>query len=254
MAIDLPPLHHALPFLAPLSDERASTLCDFLARTAAGTIVDAGCGWAELLLRALERAPDLRGIGIDLDEASIRVGREHAMARSLGDRVDLVAGDARTLIPDQAGAVICIGASQIWGPPVEDNQPIGYRAALDALRECLQPGMPAVFGEGIWVAAPTPAAIRPLAGRDDEFVDLHQLHNIARDCGFVIERSHQASLAEWDRFEAGFAAGYVDWLARNPDDHPEAEQILTRLATQADNYSNGYRGVLGMAYLELVAG
>ncbi len=69
----------------------------------------------------LTRAPGLRGLGADLDGPAIAHGRSVAVERGLADRVDLVEGDAEAAAPDEAEAVICIGASQICGADVAES-------------------------------------------------------------------------------------------------------------------------------------
>ena len=239
--------------MAPLSDERAAKLCDFVAGNARGTVVDAGCGWAQLLIRIAERAPGVEGLGIDLDAEAVAHGQALARERGVAGRISLIGGDVKAHLPQTAGAVLCIGASQIWGPPVEARLPLDYRSALRAMRALLEPGSPAVYGEGIWTAQPTPEAIAPLANRTDEFVFLADLLDTARACGFAVVRVHQATLDEWDEFESGYAARYARWLAAHPDDHPDAAAVRARMLAQSDAYFRGYRGVLGMAYLELLA-
>ncbi len=246
------PLHQDLTFLSPLSDERAARLVGFLTGHEPATVLDVGCGWAELLLRVLESAPTASGLGLDLDEESLARARRVAAERGLERRATFETRDAR----DVAGpfdAVTCIGASQIWGPDVEEAQPLDYAAALRALRALLPRGGRLVYGEGIWSAPPTPAATAPLSGRDDEYVTLGRLVTIAESLGFGVMAVHEASLDEWDAFESGFAGGWVRWLAEHEPDDPAAEEVRSRLARQHAAYLDGYRGVLGLAYLHLVA-
>ena len=172
MPAELSPFHRDLTFMAPLSEERANTLVGFLAANFSGLVVDVGCGWAELLLRVLEASPRSRGLGIDLKPASIEHAMSVARQRHLSDRLTLIVGDAKEKMPTSAQAVICIGASQIWGPRVEAKAPLNYRAALSAVRSVIEPGAPVVYGEGTWAATPTDAAIAPLAGRRDEYLFL----------------------------------------------------------------------------------
>ncbi len=247
-----PPLHHDLTFLAPLSDERAGRLVSFLTEHRPATVLDVGCGWAELLLRVLEAAPSTTGLGIDLDEESLAQATAAAARRGLGDRVRFEAQDARS-VTGPFDAVTCIGASQIWGPDVAEAQPLDYGAALAALRGLLPRGGRLVYGEGIWSAPPTPAATAPLSGRDDEYVVLADLVALAEAHGFGVMGVHEASLDEWDAFESGFAAGWVRWLADHEPDDPDAADVRARAARQHASYLGGYRGVLGLAYLHLVA-
>ena len=147
-------------------------------------MLDIGCGWAELLLRVLERAPDAIGEGVDLDAVAIAHGQALADSRGLTDRVDLRVSDALDL---QGGwdRVVCIGASQVWGAPVEELQPLPYAAALAALRALVPRGGRLVYGDGIWSRPPTPAAVAPLAGRDDEFRTLGEVAELAVEAGFA---------------------------------------------------------------------
>lgn len=253
MPLELDPFHRELTFMAPLSEARGARLCDFVAANARGTVVDAGCGWAELLIRVLEAAPKIQGLGIDLDADAVAHGQALARERGVADRISLIVGDVKAHLPEAAGAVLCIGASQIWGPPVEARQPLDYRSALEAIRALLQPGAPAVYGEGIWTATPTPEAMAPLANRVDEYLFLPDLLDTVRDCGFVVVRAHQATLDEWDAFESGFTARHARWLGKHPADHPDAAAVRARMLAQSNAYFRGYRGVLGMAYLELLA-
>ena len=48
-------------------------------------------------------------------------------------------------------------------------------------------------------------------------------------------------------------AGYETWLATHSPDDPEAAAVRDRVADQRAAYADGYRGVLGMGYLQLVA-
>jgi SAM-dependent methyltransferase len=252
MSPDLPPTYDDLTFLSPLSDRRAAGLVDFLAAGSPAVVLDLGCGWGELLLRVVERVPTARGHGVDQDEPALARGRELAAERGLADRVRFEAADARSLA-GPADAVICIGASQIWGDPVDAAGPLDYVAALTALRALLPRGGRLVYGEGIWSRPPTPAATAPLAGRDDEYVDLGTLTRLATDHGFAVLGAGEATLDEWDEFEGGFTAGYARWLLDHPNNHPEAEQVRDLATRQRAAYFGGYRGILGLAYLRLVA-
>jgi len=242
-----------LVFMAPLSEARAGGLVRFLADGLTGTVLDLGCGWGELLLRVLAAAPGASGVGVDADEAAIARARAAAEERGLTDRASFVAGDARTDGPALADAVVCIGASQIWGAPVEANEPVAYAAALAALRSRVDRGGRVVYGEGIWSRPPTPEAAAPLSGRLDEMVPLVELVELAVAAGFAPVAVQEAGLDEWDAFESGYAARWATWLAEHGTDHPDAAAVLERAARQRAGYLGGYRGVLGLAYLSLLA-
>jgi len=135
IAIELTAAHEALTFMTPLSQARADTLVDFLADGLAATtdplVLDVGCGWAELLLQVLDAVPSATGIGVDTNRDATTHGRNLAASRGMAGRVELYCADARTGSPEEADAVICIGASQIWGHPgcAPMNRAIGSVAA-----------------------------------------------------------------------------------------------------------------------------
>ncbi len=251
MTINLRPPHDNLTFMTPLSEERADALVRFLG-SGTHAVLDLGCGWAELLLRTVAASPVASGIGVDSDEVAVAHGRDLARERGLAERVDLRVGDARQ-VEAGADAVICIGASQIWGPPVEDGLPLDYASALAALRAMVSPGARVLYGEGVWSSAPTPEAVAPLSGRLDELVPLAGLLEVAADHGFLPLTVHEASLDEWDEFESGYSACYAEWLVEHGGDHPDADEVRALATRQRAAYYAGYRGVLGMAYLGLLA-
>jgi hypothetical protein len=78
-------------------------------------------------------------------------------------------------------------------------------------------------------------------------VDLADAH------GFAVVAVHEADLDEWDTFESGFTARYARWLAEHAPDHRDAEEVRGLAARQHASYFGGYRGILGLAYLQLVA-
>ena len=246
--LELPPLYESLTWLTPLSEERAAHLVAFLSDPAPAEVLDMGCGWGELLLRVLTAAPQARGRGVDSASASIDRAKQQALARGLHNRATFDSTHGAEAQDRPADAVICIGASQIWGPPVEDAQPLDYAAALRALRALVLPGGRLVYGEAIWSATPHPAATAPLAGRDDEYLTADALREQIRAAGFEVVDGDQASVQEWDVFEAGYRDRFTRWLEAHDASHPAAGQVRRQYVEQRAAYEQGYRGVLGMAY------
>lgn len=245
-----------LTFMAPLSEARAGRLIQFLARDLSGTVLDVGCGWGSLLLRILAAAPTAQGIGVDLDEASLLRAGELAQTAGLADRVEFRPVDvSHGGLDDLRGlsAALCVGASHAWPREDPDDPRMNYRGALRGLRSVVGHGGRVVFGDGIWSRPPTAAAIKPLGGRKDEMVGLPQLVEVAEDERFAVHAFHEATLDEWDVFESGYTARYAAWLGEAGAGDEARAEIEARARTQHTAYLGGYRGILGMAYLELIA-
>ena len=216
-------------------------------------MLDVGCGWGELLLRVAAAAPRARAVGVDLDESQLVEARRRAAERGLGATAVFEAADGVAAGPSPVEALVAVGASQVWGRDVAEGQSLDYSSALAAIRARVRRGGRVVYAEAIWSRSPTPEATAPLSGRSDEFVSLADLVDRAVGRGFAAVGVHEATLEEWDEFESGFTAGYATWLAEHDPDDPDAAEIRDRAARQRAGYLKGYRGVLGMAYLQLIA-
>ncbi|GAA2911867.1 MULTISPECIES: methyltransferase domain-containing protein [Streptomyces] len=239
-----PPRHTRLTFHGPLSEARADRLISRLTRNSPTTVLDIGCGWAELMLRVLTAAPDATGTGVDIDAEALARGREAATARGLADRVRFVEGSATETPQDPADLVLCLGASQALGDRLPE--------ALKELRLRVADGGRVLLGEGFWQRTPTPAELSgmwPDAAVTDHH-DLATLVDLAIEAGFRPEWTETASLDEWEEFESAYLADVEVWLAEHPG-HPLAAETRERADRHRARWLT-YRGVLGLAYLTLV--
>lgn len=107
------------------------------------------------------------------------------------------------------------------------------------------PGGRLVYGEAIWSATPHQAATAPLAGRDDEYLTQDALREQIRAAGFEVVNHDQASVQEWDVFEAGYRDRFTRWLEAHDADHPAAEQVRRQYEEQRAAYEEGYRAYSG---------
>jgi cyclopropane fatty-acyl-phospholipid synthase-like methyltransferase len=220
----------------PLSEAHAGLLLSRLAIEPTSTILDLGCGWAELLLRAVAEFGDTSGIGVDSDAELIDRGAALAAKRGLTDRVRLVCQPAAEWTTP-AERLICIGASQAWGDVID---------ALEPLYHLTLPDGRLLFGDGCWEQTPTAAAATifttvPL---------LSALVDRAQAIGWRVLSLTVSDQREWDDFESTWRAGREEWLLANPD-HPDAAEQRRMLDERLAEYLDTYRGVLSFAYLVL---
>ena len=237
---------------SPLSEAHAALLLDVLDVRDGQTVVDLGCGWAELLLRAVVGAGDatgvgghgvgvrgvgIRGVGVDTDKTALTRARGLAAARGLADRVTFDAVPAA----DWAGTadrVICVGAAHAFGGTVQ---------ALRRLHGVLDGNGRLLFGDGIWQQSPGPEA---LAIFGEHVRPLPDLAEAATAVGWRVLHLSTADQLEWDVFESTWRQGRQEWLLDHPD-APGADDVRAELDRQQLDYLRVYRGVLGFAYLVL---
>ncbi len=222
----------------PLSEEHAALLVERLGVSSGEHVVDLGCGWGELLLRAVEAGgAETTGIGVDTDVRALRRGQALAVGRGLADRVTFREGEAAAW-REPADLLLCIGASHAWG---------GTENALVALADVMAPTGRLLFGDGCWETPPTPAAAALFEG---EVFPLEVVVEHARAAGWRVVHLSTADQCEWDDFEATWRAGRQRWLSENPN-HKRAADIRSELDEQLREYETVYRGVLGFSYLVL---
>lgn len=226
----------------PLSLDHADLLLDRLDPQPGSVVLDLGCGWGELLLRAVARADAsgptrTTGIGVDIDREMLERGRSRASCLELGAQVRFVEQSAvswRT----RADRVLCIGSSHAWS---------GSERALVALADLIRPGGRVLYGDGCWETPPTSAAADMFGS---EVLDLDALVRYAVRAGWRVLHVSTADQREWDDFEATWRAGRQMWLLENRKD-ARAADVRSTLDRQLEEYLTVYRGVLGFCYLVL---
>lgn len=218
----------------PLSEPHAQLLLERMA-LGEGHLVDLGCGWGELLLRAAAGAPGLRATGVDVDVTGLDRGRAAAGERGLA--VAFTESDAATW-DVAAERAFCIGAAHIFGSAT---------AALEALARVVLPSGRLLYGDGFWAVPPGAAAL-DIFGPD--LLTLPDLLDAANAAGWRVLHVSTAGPLEWDDFESTSRAGWEEWLAAHPDD-PRAGGVRDWLDRRLREYVRDYRGVLGFTYLVL---
>jgi SAM-dependent methyltransferase len=228
----------ALRWNTPLSESHAAVLIEGLGARAAGSVLDLGCGWGELLIRVIQSSDrECTGIGVDTDGALLERASAAIANRGLQHRISLEQRPAAEWVKP-ADRVICIGASHTWG---------GTVAALQALSALARPGGRLLFGDGCWEHEPTPEALA-IFGQD--VLALTEVIEQALDAGWRLLSFSTADQREWDEFESSWRCGRERWLLANPE-NPHAPEIRQQLDDRLREYVSEYRGILGFCYLVL---
>jgi SAM-dependent methyltransferase len=230
-------LRTELTWNTPLSEAHASELLGRLELASAHRILDLGCGRGRLLLQALGRAPAAHGVGVDRDRRELDQGRAAAKESGLEDRVAFVAHDAAKY-DGTADRVLCIGASHAWG---------GTASALTRLRERTSPKGLLLFGDGFWTRPPSRRLLERLGPQEGS---VEAIADRAKAAGWRVAHSDTADQSEWDSFEESSYRG-LERFARRAPDHPLSNAARELAARRRKEYYDGYRGVLGFAYLIL---
>jgi SAM-dependent methyltransferase len=209
-------LYARMRWNAPLSEGHAALLLQRLDVGPGADILDLGCGWGELLMRAVRDDPSTRGTGIDNNEWAVARCRRLAAERG------------------------CIGASHAYGGAD------ATAAALRALTGIVKPGGRMLYGDACWEHPPPTEAAAAIFG--EEVQALPAVVELALAAGWRIIHLSTADQSEWDDFEATWRAGREEWLLAHPDDEG-ATEVRRQLDRQVRDYIGAYRGVLGFTYL-----
>jgi SAM-dependent methyltransferase len=230
--------YSAMRWNTPLSEAHADALIASLGVSGAGSVLDLGCGWAELLIRVLRSADaGCSGIGVDTDGVLLERAAASIAQVGLRERISLERCSVTQWVKP-ADRVICIGASHAFG---------GTAAALQRLSDLVTPGGRVLFGDGCWEREPTPQALA-IFGQD--VLPLTAVVELALAAGWRLLSLTTADQGEWDDFEGSWRRGQEQWLLANRDD-PRAQELREALDARLLEYVNGYRGVLGFCYMVL---
>ena len=131
-------------------------------------------------------------------------------------------------------------------------EPTATGVGIDNDTEHVRAGGVVLVGDGIWSVPPTDAALAALDAAPDDFLTFAALVDAAMTAGFRVLAAEEADRDEWDDFESRWCAGRERWLLANPA-APETDEVRAAVDRHRAGWLHGYRGVLGFAYLTLVA-
>jgi cyclopropane fatty-acyl-phospholipid synthase-like methyltransferase len=234
--------HAGRAMLGPVSDATAEAMLARLPPPGPARVLDVGCGKGALLVRALERWGGT-GVGIEPNPAFAAEARTRADDRLGPGRARILDSDFTPgmLQAERFDLVICTGALHAFG---------GWDAALRGIAPLLEPGGHALLGPGYWRQAPEPEYLAATGIGADEMEALGGLITRAEAAGWRALAVHESTAAEWDDYEAAYAASVRGWCDANAAD-PDAGPFRTRIDRWADAYARWGRDTMGYALVLL---
>ncbi len=174
---------------------------------------------------------------VEQAEGFVSAARTKVKAAGLEPLIDVVQSDGKEfpIDADRYDAVMCLGASFIWG---------GLEEAVDVLTPGVRPGGFLVVGEPYWRKWPLPGEFAP--DEDFNFDTLHETVARFERPGIEFVTHIASSQDDWDRYETLHWYTLEEWLHENPD-NPDAERFREMGRSDRDVYLRWHRDLLGWA-------
>jgi SAM-dependent methyltransferase len=215
--------HGDLEFMGPYDETSFARLFDGAGLPTGARVLDLGCGKGALLRWLASRGP-IDGTGVDLHPGTSPI-----------PGVRLVTGDARSFAaePESFDLVCSVGA--VSG--------IGRLAAL------ARPGGLALLGDGYWRQPPGEVYLDALGATIDDMLDWQATLAIGAPHGLTLVRALPSSVAQWDAYEATWAANGERYAAQHPGE-PGLAEFLDWIRNGRRRYAElGGRDTLGFVLL-----
>ena len=193
----------------PLAEEDVDEMIEALELEPNAHVLDLGCGKAEILLRIVERFPDVRATGLDNSRAVLAEARRQAESRVPEAKVVLLEQDVREYAPEPGSfdLVVSTGGVAFRG---------GVGGTLAVLAGFVASGGKLLFGEGYWREEPSAEYLVALGAAREELKDYEGTIQAAVEVGLDLKRAVTSSIEDWDAYE--------DAWARNGERYADAHE------------------------------
>ena len=233
--------HEGLAFMNPLAEEDVDEMIEALELEPGAHVLDLGCGKAEVLLRVVERYPDVRATGLDTSAAVLAEARRQAGERVPDSKVTLLEQDVREYRPEPGSfdLVISTGGVSFRG---------GVGGTLAVLSGFVAPGGKLLFGEGYWREEPGAEYLVALGAAREELKDYEGTIEAAQELGLDLKRAAASSVEDWDAYEDAWARN-GDRYADAHDGEEGVAELRAWIEAGRERYRTlGGRDVLGFAF------
>jgi SAM-dependent methyltransferase len=167
----------------------------------------------------------------------VAVAQERIRTAELVDRIELVEADAATFEFGRYDAVLCLGATFVYGGLVPTLERLRAAAPLLCVGEPYW---------RIWPLPPEPQSDADERTGEQDWLPLPETVERVESTGVRVVSLITSSEDDWDRYESLHWQTLDRWLAANPG-HPQAEEFRRRGAADRDRYLRWERAVMGWA-------
>jgi cyclopropane fatty-acyl-phospholipid synthase-like methyltransferase len=233
--------HEGLAFMNPLAEEDVEEMIEALELEPGAHVLDLGCGKAEVLLRVVERYPNVRATGLDRSTVVLAEARRQAEERVPESKVTLLEQDVRDFAPEPGSfdLVISTGGVSFRG---------GVGGTLAVLSGFVAPGGKLLFGEGYWREEPSAEYLVALGAAREELKDYEGTIDAALDLGLGLKRAVTTSVEDWDAYEDAWARN-GERYAEAHDGEDGVDELRRWIEAGRERYRKlGGRDVLGFAF------
>jgi len=155
--------YEGLACWGPIGSERLDELVALLPLESSHSVLDVGCGKAELMVRMAERY-GVGGVGVDRSAAALAQARSALDERAPAVAVELVQGEASAFDPGTRRFDLI---SWLGGPYLGDD----FAATVATLARWLKPAGYLLIGHGYWHEPPPDAYLAATDMKRDELTD-----------------------------------------------------------------------------------
>ncbi|MFE0874668.1 SAM-dependent methyltransferase [Streptomyces smyrnaeus] len=230
--------HADHPFAAPLEDSSVDRLLARAVVRGDARMLDLGCGEGAWLIRALQRHPDGKAVGVDISAEALERARHRAREAGVAERLALHRCEAASFeAPHPFDLVLSVGAAHAFG---------GLLPTLEAARRQLAPGGTVLVGDAYWEREPSPWARETLG----EYEDLAGTVEKVTAEGWTPVYAHISTRHELDDYEWNWTGSLSRWALDNRD-HPDSAEALQAAARHRDEWLRGYRASFGFVCMAL---
>lgn len=181
-------------------------------------VLDIGCGWGSFAF-ALAETCDTSILAVDINADFLARAKSLAADRTLIGQIEFRDVAAKELPDERYDAVVCVGASQAFGTPLE---------ALARCSAMMNPNGTLLFADMVWTAEPSPEFLEVMGADRSTFWLQSDAEAAFATVGLLIRQQEVTSASSWQAYEDAIHRGrlrFADTL-----DTTEADEVRSRAA------------------------